>query len=69
MSYRVFYTELPGAGGRHSAEEFPTEHQAMGRARELFETGEHHGIALRDHGGRELTGVQLQWKLGGFSGD
>jgi hypothetical protein len=69
MSYRVLYTELPGASWRQGAEEFPTEHQALGRARELLETGEHHGIALRDHGGRELSGVQLQWRLGGFSGD
>jgi hypothetical protein len=76
MNYRIIYNEMPApradAGWRRDAvstEEFPTEHQALGRARELLETGEHHGVAMHDHSGRELSGVRLQWKLGGFSGD
>jgi hypothetical protein len=76
MSYRIIYDEMPpariDAGWRRGTmwtEEFSTEHQALGRARELFETGEHHCIAVHDHGGNELCGVRLQWKLGGFSGD
>jgi hypothetical protein len=73
MSYRIIYNELPPfrAISRSTVwtEEFTTEHQALGRARELLETGEHHAVALRDHGGNELCGVRLQLKLGGFSGD
>ena len=74
MSYRIIYTELPAPcadAGRHTkwTEEFPTEHQALGRARELLETGEHHGVAVCDDGGDRLFGVRLQWRLGGYSGD
>jgi hypothetical protein len=76
MSYRVIYNEAsllrPSTGQRRgstSSEEFPTEYQALGRARELLETGEHHGVAMHDHTGNELSGVRLQWRLGGFSGD
>jgi len=75
MSYRIIYHELPvrrvDAGRRNTmwAEEFANEHQALGRARELLETGEHHGVAVRDQRGNELFGVRLQWRLGGFSGD
>jgi hypothetical protein len=70
MSYRIIYTGLPAVRPEWlPAEEFTTEHQALGRARELLETGEHHGVAVRDHSGNELFGVRLQLKLGGFSGD
>jgi hypothetical protein len=74
MSYRIIYNELPALPesverSTVSTEEFPTEHQAMGRARELLETGEHHGVAVRDNRGNELYGVRLQLRLGGFSGD
>jgi hypothetical protein len=70
MSYRITYSEMP-ARQRDTVwtEEFPTEHQALGRARELLETGEHHGVAVCDQRGNELCGVRLQWKLGGFSGE
>jgi hypothetical protein len=50
-------------------EEFSHEHQALGRARELLETGEHHAVAVDDGTGNRLHGVRLQLKLGGFSGD
>jgi len=76
MSYRIIYKEVPtiraDAERRRSTvwtEEFASEHQALGRARELLETSEHHGVAVRDHSGNELCGVRLQLKLGGFSGD
>jgi len=68
MSYRIIYSEataLPIA----SAEEFSNEDQALGRARELLETGEHHCVAVDDGAGHVLHGVRLQLKLGGFSGD
>ena len=76
MSYRIIYNEvaLPRGGAELRraqvwTEEFPVEHQALGRARELLETGQHHGVAVRDQTGNELSGVRLQLKLGGFSGD
>ena len=72
MSYRIIYNEIPTVERRRSTmwtEEFSTEHQALGRARELLETAEHHAVAVCDHGGNELSGVRLQLKLGGFSGD
>jgi hypothetical protein len=76
MSYRIVYNEirtLPVAKDRRrgavSTEEFPTEHQALGRARELLEASEHHAVAVRDHHGNELFGVRLQWRLGGFAGE
>lgn len=76
MNYRVVYNELPVSRGTANwqpgtawSEEFSTEHQALGRARELLERGEHHGIAFCDHRGNRLFGIRLQLKLGGFSGD
>lgn len=75
MTYRIVYNQVPApraaAQPRRtvSTEEFATEHQALGRARELLETGVHHGVAVRDHSGNELCGVRLQWRLGGFTGE
>jgi hypothetical protein len=68
MRYRIIYSEAASAPTA-STEEFPHEHQALGRARELLETGEHHGVAVDDGAGHVLHGVRLQLKLGGFSGD
>jgi hypothetical protein len=75
MSYRIIYNETTSRAqtewrqGAVWTEEFATEHQALGRARELLETGQHQGVALHDHTGNELFGVRLQWRLGGFSGE
>jgi hypothetical protein len=76
MIYRVIYNEASPPRveaelrqGTISTEEFPTEHQALGRARELLETGVHHEVAMHDHSGNEISGVRLQWRLGGFSGE
>ncbi|HTZ36992.1 MAG TPA: hypothetical protein VMB84_13255 [Stellaceae bacterium] len=76
MSYRISYSEMPvvrgGGGWRRGtawSEEFPSEHEALGRARELLEAGEHHSVAVRDHSGSELSGVRLQFRLGGFAGE
>ena len=75
-SYRIIYNETPALRANSEwrrgtiwTEEFSTEQQALGRARELLETGEHHSVAVRDYSGNELSGVRLQLKLGGFSGD
>jgi len=75
MGYRIVYNEIPVRGsadwrqGTAWSEDFISEQQALGRARELLEAGEHHGVAVQDHSGNELSGVRLQLKLGGFSGD
>jgi hypothetical protein len=75
MSYRIIYNETTLRAqtewrqGAVWTEEFPNEHQALGRARELLEAGQHDGVALHDHTGNELYGVRLQWRLGGFSGE
>jgi len=76
MSYRIVYNEIPVSLSKIerrrsvvSSEEFATEHQALGRARELLEAAEHHTVAVHDHHGNELFGVRLQWRLGGFSGE
>jgi hypothetical protein len=68
MTYRIIYSETPVAPTA-LLEEYPHEHQALGRARELLETGEHHSVAVDDGAGNTLHGVRLQLKLGGFSGD
>jgi hypothetical protein len=71
MTYRIIYREMPGWRDRDPAEteEYGHESQALGRARELIECGEHHGVAVDDGSGNLLHGVRLQLKLGGFSGD
>jgi hypothetical protein len=77
MSYRVIYNEPSKSRAKAEdwrrgavwTEEFATEHQALDRAGELLEAGEHHGVAMHDHSGNEISGVRLQWRLGGFSGD
>lgn len=76
MSYRIIYSEtllcgdeIASAEDMAASEEFATEHQALSRARELLETGEHHGVAVRDDRGNELCGVRLQLKLGASTRD
>ena len=73
MTYRIIYDEtaaiLDAKEDAAPTEEFSSEHQALGRARELLETGEHHRVAVDDGAGHVLHGVRLQLKLGGFSGD
>lgn len=76
MTYRIIYGEtpmpqVPARWHREPAatEEFATEDQALGRARELIETGEHYGVTLDDGTGNVLYGVRLQLRLGGFARD
>jgi hypothetical protein len=72
MTYRIIYSEAAAmAAEGHAAltEEFSSEHRALGRARELLETGEHLRVAVDAGDGNVLHGVRLQLKLGGFSGD
>jgi hypothetical protein len=68
MTYRVSYeVGLATRQGREEAkrtEYFCTEFEALRRARELFEGGDHHGIAVCGGDGRVLGGIRLQLKLG-----
>jgi hypothetical protein len=49
-------------------ENFRTEHEALNRARELLEAGDHQTVEVCDSSGRTLSGVRLQLKLG-YSGE
>ena len=68
MSYRIIHGQTLVRPDAVRSEEFSHEHQALGRARELLEAGDL-AVALRDHRGNELSGIRLQLKLGGFSGE
>jgi hypothetical protein len=76
MSYRIIYSEITASrddavSRQHTAhsEVFANEPQALERARELLEAGEHQGVRVHDQSGNELSGVRLQLRLGGFSGN
>jgi len=43
---------------------FETEHEALNRARQLFEEDETIAVAICDAAGNQLAGVRLQLKLG-----
>src|SRR6266404_6095126 len=45
-------------------ETFRTEHEALTRARELIDAGDHHSVVICDSSGNTLAGVRLQLKLG-----
>ena len=49
-------------------ETFRTESEALTRARELINTGDHRAVVILDSSGNTLAGVRLQLKLG-FSGE
>ena len=50
-------------------EYFRTEFEALRRARQLLENGDHHGIVVHDDAGSILTGILLQLKLGAAIAD
>jgi hypothetical protein len=70
MTYRISYQDGWAAatdahdGEATRTEYFGTEYEALGRARELLESGVHHAVALCDSSGDVLAGVCLQLKLG-----
>jgi hypothetical protein len=69
MTYRISYDQTPTSGDRRAdslprTEYFPSEHEALNRARELLETAEHHAVAVADGDGNVLGGFRLQLKLG-----
>jgi len=71
MTYRISYSDGSTSAviSRCDAEaslveEYRTEPEALGRARELLERGEHDGISVHDSSGNVLYGVRLQLRLG-----
>ena len=71
MTYRISYDDslatTTGAGGHEGVtrtEYFRTEYEALQRARQLLEDGDHHAVSLCDSSGSVLAGIRLQLKLG-----
>ena len=71
ISYEDGWAVTDGAReqGATRTEYFGTEHDALHRARELVESGVHHGVTVRDGAGASLAGVLLQLKLGVSAAD
>lgn len=75
MSYQISYDD--GApisvkkwrnndAGR--TETFDSEHEALHRARQLLDNGDHHAVVVCDGAGNTLGGIRLLLRLG-FSGE
>ena len=71
MTYRISYSDgsVGAIIGESEAEtrlieEYRTEAEALRRARELLEAGEHDATSVRDRSGNVLYGVCLQLRLG-----
>jgi hypothetical protein len=66
MTYRISYEDgLESARDRvKRTEYFHNEFEALKRARQLLESGDHHGVAIHDSSGSVITGVRLELKLG-----
>ena len=69
MTYRVSYegalTATSGSQeGVTRTEYFRTEFEALNRARQLIEGGDHHGVAVHHGADVALAGVPLHLKLG-----
>ena len=75
MTYRISYDDTVPVSIKKwrnqdnaRTETFETEHEALNRARELIDDGDHHGVAVCDGCGTVLGGIRLQLKLG-FTGE
>ena len=69
MTYRISYADGWALTSQPwdaliKTEYFKTEYEALGRARELVESGVHERVSLSDSAGVMFTGVRLQLKLG-----
>jgi len=71
MTYRVFHGDAQAMSSRNrhlddrvQVERFSTEHEALNRARQLFEEDDTIAVAICDAAGNRLAGVRLQLKLG-----
>ncbi|HWX31573.1 MAG TPA: hypothetical protein VNZ53_29590 [Steroidobacteraceae bacterium] len=76
MTYRISYDDglaaTTGAGGHEEVtrtEYFRTEYEALQRARQLLEDGDHHAVSLCDSSGGVLAGIRLQLRLGAAVAD
>ena len=66
MTYRISYENglASRRGGVERIEYFRTEFEALKRARQLLESGDHHRVVMHEGSGSVLTGFRLQLKLG-----
>lgn len=70
MAYRISYdATIPTVRHRRNGEAarteiFPTEAEALKRARQLLDEGDHHAVVLCDGEGETLAGIRLQLRLG-----
>jgi hypothetical protein len=72
MIYRISYEDGWAAiteTGATRTEYFRAEHEALHRARELVESGVHHGVSVYDADGVALSGLRLQLRLGASATD
>jgi hypothetical protein len=76
MTYRISYDNGLAAAADAAylevvtrTEYFRTEHEALKRARDLLEDGDHHAVSLHDSSGSVLAGIRLQLKLGASIAD
>ena len=76
MTYRISYEDgvaaMTGVRGREDVtrtEYFGTEYEALQRARQLLEDGDHHAVSLYDSSGSVVAGIRLQLKLGASTAD
>lgn len=76
MTYRISYDDglaaMAGSRDRERVkrtEYFRTEYEALQRARQLLEDGDHNAVMLCDSSGNVLTGILLQLKLGASIAD
>ena len=73
MTYRLSYDDgVPISVKKWHNEEaartetFRTEHEALKRARQLLDDGDHHAVVVYDSSGNTLGGIRLQLKPGFF---
>jgi hypothetical protein len=64
MTYRISYDVGVARDAGTRTEYYRSEFQALKRARELLDDGDHYGIAIHDGSGSVLTGICLELKLG-----
>ena len=74
MTYRLSYDERVPLSVKKwrnrntpRTEIYPTEGEALKRARQLLDDGDHQGIVLCDNAGNTLGGIRLQLRLGMFA--
>jgi hypothetical protein len=76
MTYRISYDDglaaMAGSPGHEKVkrtEYFRTEYEALQRARQLLDDGDHHAVTLCDSSGSTVAGILLQLKLGASIAD